>query len=430
MFRRSGVVVELGGDEKRIFERSSARAGEGERQRRRRDRASAQARSRAASACSRTSSFVANAQARGGRGRAREARPLPARARCPLRLTLGRVPQPVAAGVRARTDADAAGRARRPAARLPGDPRRRHERQVDRDPDDRGAAARGGALGRRDRLSARPHVGGADHRRRRGGRLRGGDRAGPARGRGAGGDAVRDGLRRCVRGVRGAATSTSPSSRRGSAAGSTRRTSSRSHVVLLTNVGLEHTDVLGDTRELIAAEKLAVVQEGTVVVLPDEEFAHLAGPDVSSSAARARRPPPSSAARSSARSRWRCRAGSSDAATRSVTAPTTPTARRWLVAQLDRDDYTIVASILRDKDASAMLSALATRGRRFVATESPNARALLGRRARPPRLAPLLGGRDRARSRRRARPRARASARPRHRLAVPSCGFGEERGVI
>ena len=54
----------------------------------------------------------------------------------------------------------------------------------------------------------------------------------------------------------------------------------RSHVVLLTSVGLEHTDVLGDTREQIAAEKLAVVQEGTIAVLPDEEFAHLAGPNV------------------------------------------------------------------------------------------------------------------------------------------------------
>src|SRR5207244_989732 len=29
-------------------------------------------------------------------------------------------------------------------------------------------------------------------------------------------------------------------------------------VVLLTNIGLEHTDVLGDTREAIAREKLAV----------------------------------------------------------------------------------------------------------------------------------------------------------------------------
>ena len=54
----------------------------------------------------------------------------------------------------------------------------------------------------------------------------------------------------------------------------------RSHVVLLTNVGLEHTDVLGGTREEIAGEKLAVVQDGTIAVLPDTEFAHLAGPNV------------------------------------------------------------------------------------------------------------------------------------------------------
>ncbi len=38
-------------------------------------------------------------------------------------------------------------------------------------------------------------------------------------------------------------------------------------VVVLTNVALEHTDVLGDTREQIAAEKLAVVRPGATVVL-------------------------------------------------------------------------------------------------------------------------------------------------------------------
>ena len=46
-------------------------------------------------------------------------------------------------------------------------------------------------------------------------------------------------------------------------------------VVLLTNVGLEHTEVLGETRGEIAREKLAVAREGAVVVLPDEEFAPL-----------------------------------------------------------------------------------------------------------------------------------------------------------
>src|ERR671911_809538 len=46
----------------------------------------------------------------------------------------------------------------------------------------------------------------------------------------------------------------------------------RTRVVLLTNVGLEHTDVLGDTVEAIASEKLAVAQERSIVVLPDDRF--------------------------------------------------------------------------------------------------------------------------------------------------------------
>src|SRR6476646_3438459 len=50
----------------------------------------------------------------------------------------------------------------------------------------------------------------------------------------------------------------------------------RSRVVLLTNVGLEHTDVLGDTVEEIAIEKLAVVHDDdTIVVLPDDTLASL-----------------------------------------------------------------------------------------------------------------------------------------------------------
>ena len=44
-------------------------------------------------------------------------------------------------------------------------------------------------------------------------------------------------------------------------------------VVLLTNVGLEHTDVLGDTREEIAREKLAVARPGATVVLAGRRVA-------------------------------------------------------------------------------------------------------------------------------------------------------------
>src|SRR5437868_7011212 len=43
-------------------------------------------------------------------------------------------------------------------------------------------------------------------------------------------------------------------------------------VVVLTNVALEHTDVLGDTHEEIAREKLAVVAPGASVVLGDERW--------------------------------------------------------------------------------------------------------------------------------------------------------------
>ena len=46
-------------------------------------------------------------------------------------------------------------------------------------------------------------------------------------------------------------------------------------VVHLTNVGLEHTDVLGETREQIAREKLAVVAPGHIVVLGDPEWSRL-----------------------------------------------------------------------------------------------------------------------------------------------------------
>jgi dihydrofolate synthase/folylpolyglutamate synthase len=161
----------------------------------------------------------------------------------------------------------------------------------------------------------------------------------------------------------------------------------RSHVVLLTNVGLDHTDVLGETREQIAAEKLAVVQEGTVVVLPDREFAHLAGANVvvggarEAAAAFLGRPVerevevalPGRLERRGPDELW-------DGAHN-------PEGVRWLAAQLPAGRRVVVASILADKDADAMLAALASLGDRFVATRSSNARALpaeeLAARARP-----------------------------------------------
>jgi hypothetical protein len=50
----------------------------------------------------------------------------------------------------------------------------------------------------------------------------------------------------------------------------------RTRVVVLTSVALDHMDVLGDTREEIAAEKLAVVREGAIVVVGEPEWRALA----------------------------------------------------------------------------------------------------------------------------------------------------------
>jgi len=149
----------------------------------------------------------------------------------------------------------------------------------------------------------------------------------------------------------------------------------RSHVVLLTSVGLEHTDVLGDTREQIAAEKLAVVQEGSVAVLPDEEFAHLAGPNVVVGGAREAAEaylgrPIEREVNVSLPGRLERRgeevwdgAHNADGAA-------------WLVRQLAPEQYVLCVSVLADKDAAAMLAELSALGSILVATRSSNPRAL------------------------------------------------------
>ncbi len=150
----------------------------------------------------------------------------------------------------------------------------------------------------------------------------------------------------------------------------------RTRVVLLTNVGLEHTDVLGDTRQAIATEKLAVAPADAIVVLPDEEFAHLV--------------PRRELVVGGAREAAEAFVGRAIAAEPDVTLPGrlerrdgevrdgahNPDGARHLVEQLDGDDHTIVASILSDKDVDPMLRILRGVGSRFVATTSSSPRAL------------------------------------------------------
>jgi dihydrofolate synthase/folylpolyglutamate synthase len=147
-------------------------------------------------------------------------------------------------------------------------------------------------------------------------------------------------------------------------------------VVLLTNVGLDHTEVLGQTRPEIAREKLAVVCDGATVVLPDSEFAELV--------AHAR------VVVGGAREAAECFLGRPVAAEVDVRLPGRFETRddeiwdgahnvegvEWLLARLDRHDYTLVVSTLRAELADAMLSRLASAGRRLIATQSSSHRAL------------------------------------------------------
>jgi dihydrofolate synthase / folylpolyglutamate synthase len=158
-------------------------------------------------------------------------------------------------------------------------------------------------------------------------------------------------------------------------------------VVLLTNVGLDHTDVLGDTLEAIATEKLAVAQADAIVVLPDRTFAHLVSArDVLLGGAREAAEAFVGHAISSEPDvalpgRFERREGEVRDGAHN------PDGARYLVDQLDRGEYTIVASILADKDVDALLHELRRAGPRFIATSSSSARAL-----RPSELAELARG--------------------------------------
>jgi dihydrofolate synthase/folylpolyglutamate synthase len=157
----------------------------------------------------------------------------------------------------------------------------------------------------------------------------------------------------------------------------------RSPVQVLTNVSLEHTDVLGPTREAIAGEKLAVVQPGSTVVLGEPEWEALA-----------RR---NGAARIVVETRGNRELGGSATAEflgrpvqpAEVRLPGrmdvrgdeiwdgahTPEAVRYVASSLPRLG-SVVASILADKDVDALLAELGRLARTFVATSSSNPRAL------------------------------------------------------
>ncbi|MBV8563518.1 MAG: hypothetical protein JOZ56_10540 [Actinobacteria bacterium] len=164
----------------------------------------------------------------------------------------------------------------------------------------------------------------------------------------------------------------------------------RSRVVVLTNVALDHMDVLGDTREAIAAEKLAVVKPGTTVVLGDDQWRELAlangaaeviaagASNLALAVAAAesflgRQVDPHAAEGVALAGRLERRAESPlelwDGAHNLA-------GLGYLLPRLPEREWTLVVSILEDKRPALMLEALSVLGGTLVATESSNARAV------------------------------------------------------
>jgi dihydrofolate synthase/folylpolyglutamate synthase len=175
----------------------------------------------------------------------------------------------------------------------------------------------------------------------------------------------------------------------------------RTRVVVLTNVALDHMDVLGDTREAIAAEKLAVVQPGSVVVLGDPEWEETARANGAAAVIHAGG---SNLALALAAAEAFLGRPVDPHAADDVTLPGRLERRGehpleiwdgahnlagvgYLLPRLPDREYVLVCSILADKRPELMLEALSVLGGTLVATESANARSLqagdLASRAEP-----------------------------------------------
>lgn len=162
-------------------------------------------------------------------------------------------------------------------------------------------------------------------------------------------------------------------------------------VVVLTSVALDHMEVLGDTREAIAAEKLAVVQPGCTVVLAEEEWRELAAEN--GAAAVVVTAHSNLALAIAAAESFLGRPVDPHAAD-SVELPGRLERRGehpleiwdgahnlagigWLLPRLpSAAGWTVVCSMLRDKRPGMMLEALSVLGPVLVATESSNDRTL------------------------------------------------------
>jgi dihydrofolate synthase/folylpolyglutamate synthase len=164
----------------------------------------------------------------------------------------------------------------------------------------------------------------------------------------------------------------------------------RSRVVVLTNVSLEHTAQLGETREEIAAEKLAVVRPGATVVLSEPEWRALARSNGAEAVVVTGR---SNVALAVAAAESFVGHPVEAGAASQVSLPGrlervgelpleiwdgahTLDGIGYLLARVPTRRYVLVVSILADKPAERMLAALSALGDTLIATKSANERAL------------------------------------------------------
>lgn len=148
-------------------------------------------------------------------------------------------------------------------------------------------------------------------------------------------------------------------------------------VVLLTNVSLEHTEVLGDTTEQIAKEKLAVAHAARVVVVPDNQYADFIPEGAKIVTGEARKAAEIFLGREIRAQPHIVLPGRLERRGRELwDGAHTPAGTAWLRKRIDEPIEVIVASILADKDTDPMLEDLAALAPRLVATRSDNTRAL------------------------------------------------------
>ena len=162
----------------------------------------------------------------------------------------------------------------------------------------------------------------------------------------------------------------------------------RSPVQVLTNVALEHTEVLGSTREAIAVEKLAVVQPGATVVVGEPEWEGLARENGAEQVVDAGHSNLAIAIAAAEAYLGRPVDGHvqvqlpgrlerlSEDPLEIWDGAHNLAGVGYLLPRLPTRTYTILASILEDKDADGMLAALSAVGDSLVATTSSSPRAL------------------------------------------------------